>query len=243
MADDPKTWLVLPHDPMEQLADNLWRVEGEVPNMQLRRVMTVVRLASGDLVLHSAIAMDDAGMEALEELGRPAFLVVPNGWHRLDAARYKARYPDLKVVCPAGARRSVGKVVPVDHDYGDLPQPEADDDTVRFAHFGERKQAEGAMLVRSPDGVSVVFADTLFNLPHQPGCVWFFYGRVMGSSGGPKVTLIGRLMLLFTRTGKQTRAWMERTAETEPVVRLIPGHGQVVTQDAAATLKTVASRL
>ena len=182
-------------------------------------------------------------MAQLEQLGRPAWLVVPNGWHRIDAARYVERYPDMKVICPGGARRMVEKVVPVDHTYGELPQPDASDDAVRFAEFGPRSQAEGAMLVRSPDGVSVVFGDTMFNLEHQPGCFWFVYGRLLGSTGRPKVTLLGRVMLMLTRTGRQTRAWMEQTASAEPVVRLIPGHGAVVNTDARATLQAVADRL
>ena len=34
-------------------------------------------------------------------------LVVPGGFHRLDAKIYKARYPQVKVLCPAGARQKV----------------------------------------------------------------------------------------------------------------------------------------
>jgi len=244
MSDDNTSWAVsLPHDPMEQLADNLWRVEGDLEGMPLRRVMTVARLKSGDLVLHSAIAMDDAGMEGLEALGRVAWIVVPNGWHRMDAPRFKARYPDATIVCPGGARAKVEQVVTVDHTYGELPQPDPDDDTVRFAEFGDKPQAEGCMLVRSEDGVTAVFGDTLFNLEPMDGCFGLVYGRLMGNAGSAKVTSLGKLMLFLSRTGKQTRRWMEQTADAEPLVRLVPGHGRVVREHAAATLRAVAARL
>src|SRR5690606_38404698 len=80
------------HGPLERLEDNLWRVEGALPNMALRRVMTVVRMADGRLVIHSAIALPDELMAQIEAWGRPSYLLVPNAYHRLDAPAYKARY-------------------------------------------------------------------------------------------------------------------------------------------------------
>ncbi len=242
MAKPDTTWKVLPHDPPTQLADNLWRVEGDVPGMQLRRQMIVARLANGDLALHSAIALDDAGMAWLERLGRPAWLVVPNGWHRIDAPRFKARYPDLRVICPADGRKMVERMVAVDGTYDDFA-PAPDDDSVRFEHFGAKKRMEGAMWVRSADGITVVLCDSLFNLPHQRGFFWFVYGRLLGSTGGPRVTLIGRMMMMLGGGGKQYRAWLERAAQTEGLVRLVPGHGDVVTDDVAGVLRGVAATL
>ncbi|NOY24774.1 MAG: hypothetical protein GXP62_02785 [Oligoflexia bacterium] len=240
MSPPDTAWKTLPHGPIEPLAENLWRVEGELPKMRLRRCMVIVRLRCGELLLHSAVALDEAGMEALEALGRPTSLVVPNGWHRLDAARYKARYPDLQVICPAAARERVEQVVAVDATYEDRLQPYPDDDTVRLELLAPGGM-EGAMLVRSQDGVSAVFADALFNLPHQPGIFWFVYGRLLGATGGPRITLIGRIMMAFTRTGRPTRAWMKRIADQEPLVRLVPCHGQVVSATAAAVLHGVAA--
>jgi hypothetical protein len=76
--------------------------------------MVVLATSDGGAVIHSAIACDEATMAALEAWATPRVLVVPNGMHRLDAAAYKARYPDLRVVCPPGARGRVCLSVPVD---------------------------------------------------------------------------------------------------------------------------------
>ena len=85
-------WKVDDHSPLHPLAENLWVVDGSIPNMQIRRWMVVARLQNRDLVIWNAIAMDEAGMAALEALGRPAHLVVPNGWHRMqDASRIDTR--------------------------------------------------------------------------------------------------------------------------------------------------------
>lgn len=236
-------WNVLRHGELEQLADNLWTVKGDLPHMALRRRMTVARTAAGKLVIHSAIAMDEEHMAELEALGEPAVLVVPNGWHCLDAARYEARYPALQVVCPRKARKMVErKVQSVDGDYGDVPSP-CDEGTVRLEHFDADRHMEGAMIVRSDDGVTLVFADSLFNLPHRRGVFWWLYGRLLRSTGGPKVTVIGRAMMALTRSTGSFRRWLERQGARSDVVRLVPGHGEVVRADAAAVLRALARSL
>lgn len=234
-------WEVLPHGEIVPLAENLWRVEGALPNMDLKRCMVVARTSTGELVLHSAIAMDEAHMAELEALGRPAWLVVPNGWHRLDAPRYKARYPGLVVVCPQQARKNVAAKVPVDGTYADFPSLDPEG-TVRLEHIDADRHMEGILSVRSADGVTLVFGDTLFNLPHQHGPFWFVYGRILGSTGGPKVTPIGRLMMLFTRSGGAFRAAVGRWLDRGGVVRLVPAHGDVVTDDVAGVLARLAGR-
>jgi len=226
---------------MVQLADNLWRVEGDLPNMALRRTMIVVRLAGGELLIHNGIAMDEPAMAELEALGTPTWLVVPNGWHRLDAARFKARYPDIQVICPAGARKRIEKVVAVDTTYNDRPQPVPEDDTVRFEAIDGAGDMEGVMVVRSPDGLSLVLGDAIFNLPHRKGFFWFVYGRLLGSTGGPRVTVIGRFFLLKRKAA--FKAWLNRMAELDGLVRLIPSHGAVIEGDAAGALREVDGRL
>lgn len=238
----PRTeWKVLPHDPPAQIADNLWQVEGDLPDMPLRRRMVVARLQSGDLVIHNAVALDDAGMAWLEGLGRPAVLVVPNGWHRLDAARFAARYPGVRVVCPPGARKRVEKVVPVSATYADASRPDPDDDTVTFAVLDGMKGAEGVMRVLSADGVTLVLNDAVFNLPHGKGFFWFVYGRLLGNAGGPKVTTLTRWFLVKDK--RAFRAHLERLADTPDLRRIVVAHGDIVDGDAAGVLRRVAAAL
>ena len=40
-------WQVHAHRPIEKLTENLWRVEGDVPGMPLKRVMTVGKRSDG----------------------------------------------------------------------------------------------------------------------------------------------------------------------------------------------------
>lgn len=72
------------HGPIVHLAENLWWVSGSLPNMTLRRTMTVVRLGGGELLLYSPIAMRDEAMRELETLGAPTwwYRTPPTGWMR-----------------------------------------------------------------------------------------------------------------------------------------------------------------
>src|SRR6266542_935000 len=114
-------WTVLAHDPIEKLAENLWRVRGSLPRMTLKRVMTVARLDDGRLVVHSPIALDETALATLEAWGTPAFLVVPGRFHRMDVPAWKRRYPAARVLVPRGSRRFVAEVVGVDGSYEDFP--------------------------------------------------------------------------------------------------------------------------
>lgn len=97
---------IFPHGSWRELLPGLWIIRGKI-NAPLHRNMVVVKLASGDLVIHSAIALDDVGMAALETIGRPAYAIVPNAQHQMDAPFYAARYPALRLVCPAQARLEI----------------------------------------------------------------------------------------------------------------------------------------
>jgi hypothetical protein len=85
MAKAFETWTVLKHGPLEKLSDNLWRVEGTMPDPNIHRVMTIARMKDGRLFIHNAIALEEACMAEIESFGTPAVIVVPNGFHRQDA--------------------------------------------------------------------------------------------------------------------------------------------------------------
>jgi hypothetical protein len=225
MAKAFTTWTVLPHDPIRELANNVWTVEGAIPGMALRRVGTFVRLGDGRLVLHNAMALDEPSMKRLEAWGTPSFVIVPNDFHRLDARIVKDRFPAARVLCPAAARKKVEEVVAVDGTYADFPA----DDRVKLAYLDGLGEREGVLTVRSDDGVTLVFNDALFNQPHLPG----FGGlvmRVLGSTGGPRVTWIARTFMVKDRAA--LRAHLERLAATPDLKRIVVSHGAMMTDPA-----------
>lgn len=229
-------WTVLPHGPWVAWAENLRTIEGSVPGMRLRRVMTVARLGDGRLLLHNAVALAEPLMAELEAWGSPAVLVVPGPWHRLDARVYKQRYPALHVVCPAAAAARVAQVVPVDDSYATF----VGDESVQLEHLDGVGEREGVLRVRSADGLSLVFNDVLFNQAHLPGPGGWLM-RLLGSTGGPRVTPIARLFLVQRRAA--LRAHLLRLAALDGLRRVIVMHGASESAAPAAMLRQVASAL
>jgi hypothetical protein len=238
MAKAFSDWKVLSHGAIEKFSDNLWWVQGSVPGMSLKRVMTIVRLGDGRLVIHNGIALEEAAMKAIEGWGTPTFLIVPNGGHRLDAPAYKQRYPALRVFAPKGSRARVEEVVPVDGSYEDFPHS----DEVRLETLPGVGDSEGAMFVRSSGGVSVVLNDAVFNMDRKRDPLGFFFTTLLGSAPGARVSRLAKLM--FIKDKRALRDYLVRLAETPELTRLIVAHEKVAKgPDAAAALRKAATFL
>jgi hypothetical protein len=229
-------WTVLPHGAIEQLEDGLRRVEGTLPGMALKRVMTVARLASGDLVIHNPIALDDRAMGELDSFGRVAFLVVPNGWHRLDLHAYVVRYNMATVLAPPGSLAKVAAVEPTARDLAAFPA----DPNVSLSVFDGTGGLEAVMTVKSGDRVTVVLADALFNMPHLPGFHGFMLRHVTASSGGPRVSRVARFFMV---KDKATFAGQLERLATPDLRRIIVAHHETLTDDPAGTLRRVAASM
>jgi hypothetical protein len=93
-----------PHGPINFIDDGIFVVEGRWKRSAFERKMTIFRLGSGEIAVHSAIAMDEAGMTALEAIGQPSWILVPNSLHSSDASWYGERYPSAHVLVPAAKR-------------------------------------------------------------------------------------------------------------------------------------------
>lgn len=234
-ADD---WDVLPHGPIEKLSENLWWVNGSLKGMTLKRVMAVARRGDGKLVIHSAIAMNETQMRELEALGEPAYLIVPNRGHRLDAPRYKKRYPGIKVYAPRGGRKGIAEKVTVDGAYEDFPA----DDVVRLETLRGVNEEEGVMTVRSADGVTLVFNDVIMNMDPKKDLLGNVITRLLGSAPGPRVSRL--VKLVFVKDKPALRSDIERLAGTKDLVRVMVAHEKVAHgPDAEATLRRAATYL
>lgn len=233
----PRPWTVLAHGPLEKHTDTLWTVQGELPDGgPLKRRMSLVKLADGRLLIHSAIALELAAMADIEAWGVPAFLLVPSGRHRLDAAAYKARYPHLKVVCPTACRAQVEKVVPVDGGLDLVPA----DPQLRIDPLVGCKSGEAVLVVRNGKQTHLVFNDAIFNVPHQPGFGGLIL-RLLGSSGKARVT---RIFRLFEVTDAAAFGDQLQSLVYEPgLTRIIVSHGNIIDTDPAGTLRRIARQV
>ena len=227
----PATWPRRHHGKVQRLSENLWLVRGPVPGMLIQRQMVIARDESGRLLLHSALALNPFGMAELEAFGTPTWLVVPNGYHRLDAPAYKKRYPGITVVAPRGSVDRVSEAVTVDLTYDEFPASAA----IKLESAPWLGAQEGVVHVRSSDGATLVFNDLLWTLPHGSWSRAFY--RCLRQ--GPQVPFLAKRM--FVSDARALRAWLLRLARTEQLIRLVPGHGAPIHSKASDVLLRVAA--
>ena len=220
------TWQVPRHQPLRELASGLWTVDAELAGPPIGRRMIIAQRASGDLVVHGAVCADQATMAAIDRIGPVASVIVPNGFHRLDAAAWKHRFAGARMLAREAARDKVEQKVAVDGDPAEL----GDDGRVGWVPL-LGCPAEGVLLHHGPDGLTVVFNDAFMNLPDKLPGVKGFVMKLLGSTGGPKVTRIARWFLVENATAHA--AQLRELAAREDLRRVVPAHGAIIEGDEA----------
>ena len=230
-------WKVRPHGPLTEIDDRILTATGKLHMpMEFERRMTVVRLRGSRLAIFSAISLDEHEMCALEVHGEPAFLIVPNSHHRIDAKAWKARYPAIVVVAPAGAREAVEKRVHVD-----TTEPDFDDPNVDFIAVPGTDAQESAMLVRSEDGTTLVLNDLVGNLRDASGVGGWFLRRMGFAGDEPHIPHPIRMRIVEDK--EKLRAQLLRWAALPRLHRIIVSHGAPIEEHPAQVLRELAETL
>jgi hypothetical protein len=238
MPRNLEDWTVLPHEAPTQVTDDILTVVGEIgmPLMTLPRRMTAVRLKDGRLVIFSAIALDEGEMKRLEDFGAPAFLIVPNDHHRMDAKVWKQRYPALRVIAPPGARAAVEEAVAVDSTGGDFGDP-----SVRLVIVPGTGEREAALEVRRPGGLTLVINDVVANIRDAKGFGGWLLTRMGFAGDEPHLPAPVRLNMVADKKAlrRQLLAW----ADDPALRRILVSHGAPIEADPQGALRKVADGL
>jgi hypothetical protein len=233
-----KHWKVLPHGALTEVDEGIITVTGELrmPLGSFPRRMVLVRLTGGRLLIWSAIALDPPGMAKLESYGTPAFLVVPDDIHRLDARVFKERYPQLKVVAPAGARVKVAQVVLVD-----TTSPDFGDPAVTFVTVPGTEEHESALVVGRAGGTTLVLNDIVGNIRDASGLIGWML-RLAGFAGdGPRIPRVVKKKLIDDTDA--LRLQLLQWSELPNLRRILVSHGEPIDGNAAQTLRELAQSL
>ena len=238
MAKLNRDWIISPRGRVRTVDERIVTVEGDIPMPlgNFPRRMTVVGLSRNRSAIFSAIALDEAGMQEVEAVGKPAFLIVPNGHHRLDAPAWKKRYPKIKVLCPPGAEQSVAEAVPVDATDDILG-----DKDVEFITVAGTGKAEAALVVRRGGGTTLIVNDIVANVRNPRGLGATVMARLFGfGAKHPQVPRVVRRALVKDRNvlARQLRRW----ATIPKLTRLIPSHGEIV-DEPGMVLERIAGQL
>jgi len=232
-------WEVMPHGDLVEVDDGILSVAGEIrmPLGNFPRRMTVVRLSGDRTAIYSAIALDEPEMRRIEAMGTPSFLIVPGDHHRLDARIWKQRYPEIRVIAPPGAVEAVEEAVQVDAS-GDI----LDDAGTRLVVMPGAGGHEAALEIRRAAGLTIVANDLIANVAHPHGIGAQIMARLMGF--GVSEPQMPRLIRHLIVEDKVALAHQFADWAAEPDLRrIIVSHGDVIEDNAAEVLRTLADAL
>ena len=205
---------------MKQLAAGLWFLPYKLPLLgaDLHRNVTVMRLATGDLVIHSTgpfTAMDVAEIRAL---GTPRWLLEVMLRHDTFAPQGRAAFPEAAYLAPDGFAAATGILtMPL------VDQPEWSGEVEVLPLAGMPSMREHVVLHRPSR--TLIVADLVFNFgPGLPAWTKFLLLLAVGSQHDPGVT---RPVRLAVKDREAFQASLQ-TMMGWDFDRLIPGHGDEI---------------
>ncbi len=217
----------------KSLAPNLWVVDQPDFNTGVAKIgtrMTVIKLASGGLFLHSPTKLDEQTKQALEAIGEVRAVVAPSRAHHLFVGDYIKTWPGAKLYGPPGlvgdiqdfrARIGARRDLKLDAVLSDEPASEWASEIDQLLFKGATGLNEVVFFHRPSR--SVIFTDLVFNVPADFKDARIFYTLVGGRGRfGPH-----RLIRLSIRDRKAARESVARILEWD-FDRVIVTHGDVL---------------
>ena len=217
----------------KSLAPNLWIVDQPDFNTGVAKIgtrMTVIKLASGGLFLHSPTKLDEETKQALDAIGEVRAVVAPSRAHHLFVGDYIKTWPGAKLYGPPGlvgdiqdfrARIGARRDLKLDAVLSDEPASEWAGEIDQLLFKGATGLNEVVFFHRPSR--SVIFTDLVFNVPADFKDARIFYTLVGGRGRfGPH-----RLIRLSIRDRKAARESVAKILEWD-FDRVIVTHGDVL---------------
>lgn len=218
-------------DTLTQVDENLWisSIAHRFVGLHIGTRMTVVRLASGELLLHSPIAITPELKQALAALGSVQHIVCPNLFHHSYAGDAMRAYPSARLYGPAKLRQK----------RTDLKFDALLSDTPDASWNGELLPTtiEGSMMAETVlyhvPSRTLITSDLVENFRDCPHAFTRWYLKAGGILG--KVGWHPLLRLVYVNRRK-ARGSLEKILAL-PFDRVIVAHGDIITRDARETLR------
>lgn len=227
-----------PQDRLTALGPDIWVVDG--PHIRFYGIpfptrMTVVRLPSGGVWLHSPIAVTDALFAQVAELGEIAHLVSPNWIHYAAIDGWQARVPGAKTWAAPGVKaRAEGRVqIRWDADLG--AETPADWEGVIAQRLVTGSKAHREVVFHHTSSATLILTDLIENMEPATLPLWLRPLARLGGIVAPR----GRMpldMWLSFRDRPALRGHLEWMLAQDPA-RVILAHGLCLDGDIQAELR------
>ena len=212
---------------LRQLHENLWIADMPASRLgfEFGARMTIVRLKSGLLWVHSPIELEPFQAE-LDALGEIGFVVSPFRFHYMHLADFAAAYPDAKFFAPPGLNMEKMKTVRFAGRLKDGPRLEWKDDLDQLLVKGNALDNE-VVFYHKPSRTLIV-ADLCFNIPPDRSGLTSTIAGALGVLGQMAPS---RNFKVMTRNPSLVRQTIKRILKWD-FERVVLSHGDIVEADA-----------
>ena len=221
------------YDPIREVAPGLWCIDGDWQESEFRRRMTVMRVSSGDLVIHASILLRPEDIDSLKRLGRVVAIVVPNWIHGSDGPALAGHFPDAHLYVPAATQKKFSKLHPRVRSLETEWPAELEREVACIPVEGTRVH-EAVFVHRSTR--TLVVTDLVFNMPVEAfkGMMLKFvrWNGMAGKFGPSRV-----MKYLVTSDRKALFRSLDRI-QTHDFDRVIMNHGTILESGGKALLKS-----
>lgn len=171
------------------VADKIWLCTYpiQMAGMRFSARMTVIRLSSGSLLLHSPSNITAAVKEEISAIGPVAHIVAPGNFHTMYIATAQAAFPTAKTwICPGSERRRPG--LKYDMFLGDLAPADWAEDIDQVLVKGTSFMREVAMFHRASR--TLILVDLIENFtdatPNTGGALKILFKYVLRMWDNPR---------------------------------------------------------
>ena len=209
---------------LKLLAENLWYADSVLKYKPLvfGIRMTVVKLPSGGLWLHSPIPIDNFLADELEKIGDVEHIVAPNCFHHLFALSAKELYPQSVLWAAPGLSKkrkdiNFDAVISSESDWGD---------TLEFEFIKGMPWINEVVFFHRPSR-SLICADFVFNIREESSLVTKFFWYIAGAYKNFGQDRTWRLMI---RDKNENTESLNNVLKWE-FKRIIMAHGDIIDCD------------
>ncbi|MDF1850696.1 MAG: hypothetical protein P1U85_07685 [Verrucomicrobiales bacterium] len=196
--------------------------------MEMGRNVTILRLESGHLILHSTAAFSEEDRKAIESLGEPAWLLDATNFHDTLVSEGRSVFPLLPYFAPEGFPGASNSLLFTD------PPEEWDGEVDLIKIEGMPKINEHVVFHRASG--TLVVADLLFNQPEEvTGWTRTGLRMISGIREHPGCSRMYRFMI---RDRGAFEASLHQILEL-PFRRIVVGHGDPIEMDARTKMRSI----
>ena len=209
---------------MNAVAENLWTMQYPLTMLgaHINRTVTLIKLRSGELVIHSTAPFSPEDVAAIAALGQPAYLVEALNAHDTFAKEGHAAFPDIPYLAPAGFSEAAGvPTQPLD------PPPAAWGDELAVLELAGKSEGTREYVMLHRPSRTLIVTDLVFHVTDEAGLGQRIFAAVGLIGGQEQDTAVPRVEKLAVKDQTAYKRSLETMLQWD-FERVIVGHGDVV---------------